>query len=167
VTDPSDFRRGKAEAMGLTAMTEDQAWQHAKARWHDGAMGRGADLVFQTRAHPASVHTALKALRPQGTVIDLAFYQGDADALRLGEEFHHNGLNIRCAQINRVPRGLATLWNRRRLAFATVDLLRKEGGTIREHMITHVIPMDDAPTFLTDLIENRPDFLQVVFKVGV
>ncbi len=166
VTDPSEFRRGKAEAMGLTAMTEDQAWQHAKARWHDGALGRGADLVFQTRAQSASLHTALKALRPQGTVIDLAFYQGGADALRLGEEFHHNGLNIRCAQINRVPRGLATLWNRRRLALATVDLLRKEGNTIREHVITHVIPMNDAPTFLTDLIENRPDFLQVVFKVG-
>ncbi len=56
---------------------------------------------------PGSLHTALKALRPQGTAIDLAFYQGGADALRLGEEFHHNGLSIRCAQINRVPRGLA------------------------------------------------------------
>ena len=166
VTDPSEFRRGKAEAMGLMAMTEDQAWQHAKARWHDGAMGRGADLVFQTRAQSASLHTALKALRPQGTVIDLAFYQRGAEALRLGEEFHHNGLTIRCAQINRVPRGLAPLWNRRRLALATVDLIRREGSAIREHMITHVIPMTDAPAFLTDLIENRPDFLQVVFQVG-
>lgn len=165
VTDPSEFRRCKAEAMGLVAMTEDHAWQHAKARWHDGAMGRGADLVFQTRAQSASLHTALKALRPQGTVIDLAFYQGGADALRLGEEFHHNGLNIRCAQINRVPRGLATLWNRRRLALATIDLLKSEGTRIREHMITHVVPMDDAPEFLTDLIKNRPDFLQVVFQV--
>lgn len=166
ITDPSEFRRSKAEAMGITAMTEDQAWQHAKARWHDGAMGRGADLVFQTRGHSASLHTALKALRPQGTVIDLAFYQGGADQLRLGEEFHHNGLNIRCAQINRVPRGLASLWNRRRLALATVDLLRSHGGKIREHMITHVVPIDDAPAFLTKLIEHRPEFLQVVFKVG-
>jgi predicted dehydrogenase/threonine dehydrogenase-like Zn-dependent dehydrogenase len=166
VTDPSEFRRQKAEAMGLQAMTEDQAWQHAKARWHDGAMGRGADLVFQTRAHSGSLNTALKALRPQGTVIDLAFYQGGADQLRLGEEFHHNGLNIRCAQINRVPRGLGALWNRGRLARATVDLLRVHGDTIRQHVITHVIPMDDAPAFLTDLIENRPEFLQVVFKVG-
>ncbi len=166
VTDPSEFRRGKAEAMGLMAMTEDQAWQHAKARWHDGTMGRGADLVFQTRAQSASLHTALKALRPQGTVIDLAFYQGGAETLRLGEEFHHNGLNIRCAQINRVPRGLVPLWNRKRLALATVDLLKIEGVAIREHMITHVIPMDDAPSFLTDLLENRPDFLQVVFQVG-
>ncbi len=166
VTDPSDFRRGKAEAMGLTAMTEDQAWQHAKARWHDGMMGCGADIVFQTRAHPGSLHTALKALRPQGTVIDLAFYQGGADYLRLGEEFHHNGLNIRCAQINRVPRGLAPHWNRERLARATVDLLAVEGASIREHMITHVIAIDEAPHFLADLVENRPDFLQIVFQVS-
>jgi predicted dehydrogenase/glycosyltransferase involved in cell wall biosynthesis/threonine dehydrogenase-like Zn-dependent dehydrogenase len=166
ITDPSEFRRGKAEAMGLTAMSEEHAWQHAKARWHDPAMGRGADLVFQTRAYSGSLHTALKVLRPQGTVIDLAFYQGGADQLRLGEEFHHNGLNIRCAQINRVPRGLAPLWNRRRLALATVNLLRSNGDTIRENMITHVVPMDEAPTFLTDLIENRPEFLQVVFQVS-
>jgi threonine dehydrogenase-like Zn-dependent dehydrogenase len=129
-------------------------------------MGRGADVVFQTRAHSGSLHTALKALRPQGAVIDLAFYQGGADHLRLGEEFHHNGLNIRCAQINRVPRGLTALWNRRRLALATVDLLRTYGDTIRQNMITHVVPMDDAPAFLTDLLTNRPEFLQVVFKVG-
>jgi threonine dehydrogenase-like Zn-dependent dehydrogenase len=105
-------------------------------------------------------------LRPQGTVIDLAFYQGGADHLRLGEEFHHNGLNIRCAQINRVPRGLAPLWDRRRLAQATVDLLLTEGKIIREHMISHVLPIDDAPGFLADLIKNRPEFLQIVFQVN-
>ncbi|WP_184500031.1 MULTISPECIES: glycosyltransferase [Rhizobium] len=166
ITDPSEFRRGKAEAMGLMAMDEDQAWQHAKARWHDGAMGRGADVAFQTRAHAASLHTALKALRPQGTVIDLAFYQDGANSLRLGEEFHHNGLNIRCAQINRVPRGLAPRWDRRRLARVTLDLLKTEDATIREHMITHIVPMDEAPDFLVDLIENRPEFLQVIFKAS-
>ncbi|NTJ43898.1 glycosyltransferase [Agrobacterium larrymoorei] len=166
IADPSEFRRQKAEAMGLTAMTEDHAWQHAKARWHDGAMGRGADVVFQTRAHSDSLHTAMKALRAQGTVIDLAFYQGGADRLRLGEEFHHNGLNLRCAQINRVPRGLAALWDRRRLALSTVELLIHEQRAILDHMITHVVPIDDALVFLINLVENRPEFLQVVFKVS-
>ncbi len=165
ITDPSDFRRGAAEAMGLKAMSEDDAWQHAKARWHNGGSDRGADVVFQTRAQSRSLHVALKALRPQGTVIDLAFYQGGADALRLGEEFHHNGLNIRCAQINRVPRGLAPLWDRRRLAEETIRLMRSHGALIRQHMITHVVPFAEGPEFLADLVENRPDFLQVVFKV--
>lgn len=166
VADPSAFRREKADALGLIAMDEDQLWQHAKARWHNGSRDRGADIVFQTRAHARSLHVALKALRPQGTVIDLAFYQGGADALRLGEEFHHNGLNIRCAQINRVPRGLSVQWDRRRLAEETITLLKSHGNLIREHMITHVVPFEDGPAFLADLVENRPEFLQIVFKVA-
>jgi predicted dehydrogenase/threonine dehydrogenase-like Zn-dependent dehydrogenase len=166
IADPSEFRRSKASAMGILAMSEDNAWQHAKARWHNGGSERGADVVFQTRAHAGSLHVALKALRPQGTVIDLAFYQGGAEALRLGEEFHHNGLNIRCAQINRVPRGLAPLWDRRRLAEETMALLASHGRLIRDHMVTHVVPFEDGPVFLADLVENRPDFLQIVFKVN-
>jgi predicted dehydrogenase/glycosyltransferase involved in cell wall biosynthesis/threonine dehydrogenase-like Zn-dependent dehydrogenase len=165
LADPSEFRRAKARAMGLTAMSENEAWQHAKARWHNGGTDRGADVVFQTRAHSVSLHVALKALRPQGTVIDLAFYQGGADGLRLGEEFHHNGLNIRCAQINRVPRGLAPFWDRRRLAEETVRLLASHGALVREHMITHIVPFEEGPGFLADLVERRPDFLQILFKV--
>jgi threonine dehydrogenase-like Zn-dependent dehydrogenase len=165
IADPSAFRRGVAEKLGLTAMTEEEAWQHAKSLWNHGAGDRGADFVFQTRAHADSLHAALRALRPQGTVIDLAFYQTGADAVRLGEEFHHNGLAIRCAQIGRMPRGLAQIWDRRRLARETIGLLGQYGAAIRQHMITHVVGMDDAPAFLEDLVRNRPEFLQIVFQV--
>ncbi len=165
IADPSEFRRDKAEAMGILAMTEEHAWQHAKAHWHDGVANRGADLVFQTRAHLESLNVALKAVRPQGSVIDLAFYQDGSDRLRLGEEFHHNGLNIRCAQINRVPRGLSPHWSRRRLAGETIELLFLQGELIKQHMITHVVPFEGAPEFLSDLLERRFEFLQIVFKV--
>lgn len=166
IADPSPFRRLRAECLGITAMTEDQAWNHAKARWHHGGDDRGADVVFQTRADTASLHAALQALRPQGTVIDLAFYQGGADKLRLGEEFHHNGLNLRCAQINRVPRGLAQQWDKSRLANETVKLLAARGDEIRAQLITHVVPYDDAPGFIARLVGERPEFLQIVFKHG-
>ena len=166
VTDPSPYRRERLGRLGLVAMTEDEAEAHAKARWNHGPLGRGADIVFQTRAHSASLHAGLRSLRPQGTVIDLAFYQGGADGLRLGEEFHHNALSIRCAQIGRVPRGLAHAWDRRRLATETIGLLHRHGAAIREHVITHVVPFDDAPRFLKELVEQRPDFLQIVFKVA-
>jgi threonine dehydrogenase-like Zn-dependent dehydrogenase len=165
VADPSLYRRRRIEAMGFAAMDEEQAWQHAKTHWHSGA-DRGADFVFQTRAHAQSLHTALRALRPQGTVIDLAFYQGGSDALRLGEEFHHNGLAIKCAQINRVPRGLGHQWDRRRLALETVNLLQEVGDTVKREMITHIVPFDDAPAFLAELVDTRPEFLHIVFKVA-
>lgn len=165
VADPSPYRRQRIEALGLVAMNEDQAWQHARSQWHSGT-DRGADFVFQTRAQPESLHTALRALRPQGTVIDLAFYQGGADALRLGEEFHHNGLAIRCAQINRVPRGLSHHWDRKRLALETIALLRDAGPAIAREMITHIVPFADGPAFLHELVQTRPDFVQIVFKVA-
>lgn len=164
LAEPSAWRREKAEAFELTAMTEAQAWQHAKARWHHGGQDRGADFVFQTRARSESLRDALRALRPQGTVVDLAFYQSGADRTRLGEEFHHNGLSLRCAQIGRVPRGLAYQWDRRRLSTETLALLGRHDEAIRREMITHVVPIDEAPSFLSHLIFDRPEFLQIVFN---
>lgn len=169
VADPSPFRRGVAEALGFPAVDESDAPLACKERWGAGRPAggdRGADLAFQCRASAASLHIALRALRPQGTVVDLAFYQGGSPELRLGEEFHHNGLAIRCAQIGRVPRGLAYTWGRRRLSLETLDLLRAEGPVIREHLVTHLVPLDDGPEFMASLLRHRPDFLQVVFRVG-
>ncbi len=165
IADPSPFRRARAAALGLTAMEEPHAVDYAKAAWHHGGPDRGSDVVFQTRADAGSLHAALRALRPQGVVIDLAFYQGGAETLRLGEEFHHNGLAIRCAQIGRVPRGLGAAWDRRRLAGETVALLRQRGEDIRREMITQVVPFEEAPGFLRTLVAERPDFLQIAFAV--
>jgi hypothetical protein len=101
-------------------------------------------------------------LRPQGTVVDLAFYQGGAPEVRLGEEFHHNGLGVRCAQIGRVPRGLASAWDRERLSAATIDLLRADGEAIRKHLVSAVVPFDEAPRLLDDLAARRRHELQAV-----
>jgi threonine dehydrogenase-like Zn-dependent dehydrogenase len=166
LVDPSPFRRSRAEALGFAALDAPDAWIHVKDRWFHGPAERGADVAFQCRATGGALHQCLKALRPQGTVIDLAFYQGGSEEVRLGEEFHHNGLAIRCAQIGRVPRGLAHAWNRRRLAAETLALLADEGDAIRRTLITHVEPFDAAPAFMERLVAERPDFLQVVFEFG-
>ncbi len=165
VVGPSPFRQEIARKMGFVAMGEDEAVRYAKSAWHHKVGGRGAEYVFQTRARSDSLHRCLQASRPQGMVIDLAFYQGGMDGARLGEEFHHSGLAIRCAQINRMPRQVAHAWDQRRLAQETLRLLAAEGELTRQHMITHVVPLDDAPDFLRPLVADRPDFLQIVFEV--
>jgi Zinc-binding dehydrogenase len=166
VIDPSAYRRSKAEAMGFAALDESNAWREVKDRWNHGGAERGADIALQCRASAASLNAGLRALRPQGTVVDLAFYQNGAEALRLGEEFHHNGLSIRSAQIGRVPRGLSFSWNRQRLARETVALLRAEGAVIREQMFTDVVPFNEGPAFVANLVEHRRDFIQIVFQVA-
>ncbi len=162
-------RLDAAAAMGLTSLNETavEPWQYCKERWHHGPQDRGADLVFQCRPEASSLQMALRSLRPQGAVIDLAFYQGGAPEVRLGEEFHHNGLTIRCAQIGRVPRGLAHTWHRHRLAQATIDLLREYGPALQENLITDVVPFDDAPAFLAALsVDYQPQVLQAVLAVN-
>ena len=166
VLDPTPQRRAVAEALGLETLDPDADDPAVvlKTRWRHTADDRGADVVFQCRGQACALHLALRLLRPQGTVIDLAFYQGGADAVRLGEEFHHNGLALRCAQIGRVPRGLAPTWDRERLSAETVDLLREYGPALRKHVVSAVVDFDEVPTVLTDLAERRRQELQVVIR---
>ena len=165
--DRSPERLAAAAALGLDVLDErdGDVAERIKARWRHGPADRGADVVFQCRGRSAYLALALRSLRPQGTVIDLAFYQGGADDVRLGEEFHHNGLTVRCAQISRVPRGLGHLWDRRRLSLETVELLRAHGATLRKCVITDVMSLEQAPALLDDLASRRRHVIQAVFEM--
>jgi predicted dehydrogenase/threonine dehydrogenase-like Zn-dependent dehydrogenase len=158
-----------AQRLGLDVVDRrrSEVWPVVKARHRHGPADHGADVAFQCRARPESLAEALRSLRPQGTVIDLAFYAGGADALRLGEEFHHNGLTVRSAQIGRVPRGLSASWNRERLSAETLELLRAHGDAIRREVVTDVVPLEAAPRLLDDIAaRRRRDVIQVVFEVS-
>jgi threonine dehydrogenase-like Zn-dependent dehydrogenase len=163
VLDDTPDRRAVAEALELEALPAADAWRTLKRRWRHGAGDRGADIAFQCRGQVPAMVEALRCLRPQGTLIDLAFYQGGSEPLRLGEEFHHNGLGIRCAQIARVPRGLGHLWDRERLSSETIAFLGQHGESLRRHLISDVVPLDDAATLMADVASRRRHVLQAVF----
>jgi SAM-dependent methyltransferase len=168
VADPTPARLAAASALGCWAVDERDGppWQAVKERWRHAGGARGADVAFQCRGQNAALAEALRALRPQGTVVDLAFYQGGAPELRLGEEFHHNGLTIRCAQIGRVPRGLAGAWGRDRLSRETVTLLRECGRAVRRHIVTDVVPFAEGPALLDDVAHRRRHVIQAVLACG-
>ena len=166
VVDPTPERRAAAEALGLAAVEDAPGVAgQLKTRWRHGPADHGADVVFQCRGQAPALATALRCLRPQGTVVDLAFYTGGADAVALGEEFHHNGLSLRCAQIGRVPRGCSPAWNRRRLSHATLDLLAEQGALVRDTLLTDVVPFDAAPQLFADLSARRRHVLSAAFAV--
>jgi threonine dehydrogenase-like Zn-dependent dehydrogenase len=166
VADPSPKRLAAARRLGLEVVRQEQStWELVKERWVHGPRDRGADVVFQCRGKADSLALALRCLRPQGAVIDLAFYQDGAEAVRLGEEFHHNGLTIRCAQIARVPRRLGSSWNRDRLSQETIELLRRRGADLRDVLITDVLPLAEAPQLLARVAAREHEVLQAVFTV--
>lgn len=166
VVDRTASRLAAAEALGLTPVdsTQVEPGRLLKTRWRHAPGDRGADVVLQCRGQAWALATALRLLRVQGTVIDLAFYPGGAEEVRLGEEFHHNGLSLVCAQIGRVPRGMGHLWDRERLSAETIRLLTRYGDAVREHLVTDVVPFEDAPTHLVELAGRRRQTLQTVFS---
>ncbi|MER6002287.1 zinc-binding alcohol dehydrogenase [Nonomuraea angiospora] len=169
VVDETPARLAIAAALGANVLAadvdadEDPAVD-LKRRWRHGRDDRGADVVFQCRGQTRALALGLRMLRPQGTLVDLAFYTQGAQEVRLGEEFHHNGLTLRCAQIGRVPRGLAHSWDRERLSHETIALLRRYGGRLREHVITDVVGFAEAPQFLSDLAARRRQTIQAVLS---
>ena len=165
VLDPTPGRRAVADALGLESLDPEGRTDVAaslKTRWRHTPGDRGADVVFQCRGQATALHLALRLARPQATVIDLAFYQAGATELRLGAEFHHNALAVRCAQIGRVPRGLASSWDRERLSAETIRLLHADSTAIREHLVTALVPFEDAPQLFGDLAARRQHELQAV-----
>ncbi|NUW36673.1 zinc-binding dehydrogenase [Nonomuraea sp. SMC257] len=171
VADETPERLLIAEALGARPLAvnagDGDPAAELKRRWRHGPDDRGADVVFQCRGQARALALALRMLRPQGTVVDLAFYTQGADEVRLGEEFHHNGLSLRCAQIGRVPRGLAHAWDRERLSYETVALLERRGAALREHLVTEVAGFAEAPRLLADLAARRRHSVQAVLRGDV
>ncbi|MBF8187952.1 zinc-binding dehydrogenase [Nonomuraea sp. K274] len=168
VVDETPARLAVAAALGANVLAaDDDPAVTLKRRWRHGVQDRGADVVFQCRGQPRALALGLRLLRPQGTLVDLAFYTRGADEVRLGEEFHHNGLTVRCAQIGRVPRGLAHAWDRERLSYETIALLREHGGRLRRHVITDVVGFSEAPELLTALAAGRRQAVQAVLRDDV
>ncbi|MCH1867261.1 zinc-binding alcohol dehydrogenase [Nocardioides sp. CFH 31398] len=165
VLDADPRRRAVASALGFLPLDTDGADDDGagdsdparivKTRWRHGPSDHGADVVLQCRGRPGALALALRLCRPQGVVVDLAFYTEGAGEVRLGEEFHHNGLSLRCAQIGRTPRGTAGHWDRHRLSVETVRLLDACGPQVRRHLVTDVVAFDDGPRLLLDVAHRR------------
>lgn len=108
-----------AQGLGLEVLeaTDDvDVAVELKRRWGPD----GIPAAWECSGAISALHEAIRCVARRGAVIAVGFYQGGAEALRLGEEFHHNGIRIVTAQIGN-PYGQLT---RRDLQARTMDLLR-------------------------------------------
>jgi len=123
--------------------------------------GRGADVVLEVSGSSAALHEAIRAAAYSSRVVTLGFFQGAAQHLYLGEEFHHNRINLVCSQISGVAPQLSHRWNALRLA-QTVMALAAEGRLALAPLITHTLPYHEAAEAFRILDEQPQDALQVV-----
>lgn len=91
----------------------------------------------------------------------MGFFQGEARALFLGEEFHHNRIDILCSQISGVSPALKYRWDQLRLATTFMELVAAGRLELRP-LIIHVAPFAEAPALFKLLDTQANQVLQAV-----
>ena len=123
--------------------------------------GLGADVTFEATGNARALHETVRAAAYSARVVALGFFQGEAQGLFLGEEFHHNRINVVCSQISNVDPALSYRWDRIRLIHTIMDLQAQALLNLRP-VITHVIPFRQAAQGFQLLDETPDQALQVV-----
>jgi 2-desacetyl-2-hydroxyethyl bacteriochlorophyllide A dehydrogenase len=122
-----------------------------------------ADTAIELSGVYPALHEAIRSVGVGGRVVASGFYQGEGNGLRLGEEFHHNRVEIISSQIGGVPAELAGRWSVDRLQRGFLELVGR-GAVDPEPLITHRVPVEDAADAYV-LLDTRPgDALQVVLE---
>ena len=125
--------------------------------------GGGVDGAIELSGNIGALHEAIRAVRVEGVVAASGFYQGGADGLRLGEEFHHNRVRLVSSQISGVPVGLSTSWDQPRLVKVFMGLAT-DGRLDVAPLITDVVDAGDVASAYQRLDEGDPEILQVLLR---
>ncbi len=129
--------------------------------------GRGADSCLEMSGSYAALHDAIRTVGYDGRVVASGFYQGDASALRLGEEFHHNRVEIVSSQISGVASRHSRRWDRDRLHRGFMRLVI-EGRVDPRPLVTDVVAASDVAEAFGRIAAGGAGVLQVVldFRTG-
>ncbi|GAA1894595.1 zinc-binding dehydrogenase [Asanoa iriomotensis] len=125
--------------------------------------GRGADVCLEVTGNYGALHEAIRAVAYSSRVCAAGFMQGDGLGLRLGEEFHHNRVQVVSTQISGVAPAVQHRWDRFRLD-STAIALATSGALRVTDLISHTFPLDRAADAFTLLDGATQDVLQVVLQ---
>jgi len=149
-------RQSSAADITLNA-SDGEVAEHIRAMTDN----RGADIAVEVTGSTIALNQAIRSVAYSARVVALGFFQGAAAGLFLGEEFHHNRVNIVGSQIFGTDPELTYRWNRLRL-LQTFMRLQADGVVNLNSIITHVIPFDEAGEAFRILDQEPENALQVV-----
>jgi 2-desacetyl-2-hydroxyethyl bacteriochlorophyllide A dehydrogenase len=123
--------------------------------------GRGVDVAIETSGATAALHDAMAACGLGGRVVAVGFYQGGAPELRLGEEWHHNRLELVSSMgAWGAPHRDQPAWDRRRVTRTAVDLLAS-GRLQVDRLPLRRFPFDQAVEAYRWLDEHPDEAIKV------
>jgi threonine dehydrogenase-like Zn-dependent dehydrogenase len=124
---------------------------------------RGADICIEISGSYRALHEAIRSTAYNSKVVSSGFYQGEGISLSLGEEFHHNRINVISSQIFGVSLALDHRWTVERLE-RTVMALAADQKIGLKQLVTHVFGIVEADEAFRLLDENPGEAVQVVLE---
>ena len=124
---------------------------------------RGADVCIEISGSYRALHEAIRATAYNSKVVSSGFYQGEGVNLFLGEEFHHNRVNVISSQIFGVSLALDHRWTVERLERTVMTLAAEEKIDLKS-LVTHVLPVERADEAFRLLDEDPGEAVQVVLE---
>ena len=161
VPDPAGARR--------PATAPDPPWTptptSAAAVLRQATDGRGADVCLELSGAYPALHEAIRSTAHAGRVVAAGFYQGQADGLGLGEEFHHNRVQLVAAQVSgpTPAPSMAGRWTGDRVAQTFMDLVA-DRSVDPLPLVSHVVDASAVADALALLDRGAGDVLQVVLR---
>lgn len=125
--------------------------------------GLGADVCIEVSGSTAALHEAIRTVAYSARVVAMGFFQGNAQGLFLGDEFHHNRVNLVCSQISGVAPEISNRWNKLRLWQSAVRL-QAEGWLDFRPVITHRAPFEQAVALFATIDQHPDEVLHAVLE---
>ena len=124
---------------------------------------RGADVALEVTGSTSALNEAIRSVAYSARVVAMGFFQGEAQGLFLGEEFHHSRIEVVCSQISGVAPARSYRWDRIRLA-QTVMHLQADGILNLRPLITHIEPFERAAVLFETVDTVSEEVVQAVME---
>lgn len=149
--DPLPRRRNLALAMGAhVALAPEELTERS-----------AYDLVYEVSGAPIALNTALALTGFAGRVVIGSWYGRKQAPLDLGGAFHRSRIRLLASQVSTIDPRWSGRWDKKRRIDVAWDMLRSVNT---ERLITHRLPVDEAPTAYR-LLEQEPEHtLQVLLE---
>jgi threonine dehydrogenase-like Zn-dependent dehydrogenase len=159
--DPLPNRRTIAQRYGADLVVDPAAGDVAEAikRAHGN---RGVDVAIEASGSYRALHEAIRTAHFGGLVVPLAFYEGEGQGLRLGEEAHLNRITIKFARANSDPNRDHPMWDRPRLLRTATTLLRTRRVEV-DGLVQPIVPFEQSAEAYRRIDEAPDDSI----KLGV
>ena len=161
IVDPIENRRKLALGVGADAAFEPG--EDLRERILEATARRGADVAIEASSSGAALQAAVDAVAVEGAVVVASWYGTKPVTLSLGGHFHRGRVRVRSSQVGRINPELGARWDRDRRTAAVLDLLPR----LRlKELISHRIPLEDAPRAYRLVDEDPGETVQVVLTHG-